>query len=225
MSHSIIFQSVSKNYQIDKQSVTALDNLSFNTQPDVGFLAITGASGSGKSTTLQLIGGLEAPTSGRIFIDNRDITTMSSKELNAFRKCNIGIIFQQFYLDPTLTLQQNIELPAMFANLTKPERAERTKEIAEFMGLSGYLTHFPAQLSGGQIQRVAIARAIYMQPRILLADEPTSNLDPKNVAIVLDLFDQIRNKYDMMIVLATHDQSIITRADQLICIENGRLVK
>lgn len=225
MLHSITFQSVSKVYQVNKQPVVALDDVSFSTQPDVGFFVITGASGSGKSTALQLIGGLEAPTSGHILIDNQDITTMSAKELIMFRKHHIGIIFQQFYLDPTLTLQQNMELPAMFANLTKSERAERTKEIAEFMGLGEHLAHLPSQLSGGQVQRAAIARAIYMQPRILLADEPTSNLDPKNVAVVLELFKQIHEKYGTLIVLATHDQSIAAQADQLIHIENGHLIK
>lgn len=224
MAHSIVFQSVNKTYHVSNQPVIALDDVSFSTQPGVGFLVITGASGSGKSTALQLIGGLEAPTSGHILIDNQDITAMSAKELIAFRKRHIGIIFQQFYLEPTLTLQQNIELPAMFANLSKSERATRTKEIAEFMGLSEHLSHLPTQLSGGQIQRAAIARAIYMQPRILLADEPTSNLDHKNVAVVLDLFSQIRQKYGTMIVLATHDQSIAAQADQLIHLENGRLI-
>lgn len=225
MAHSITFKSISKTYNVNQQTIVALDDISFKTQPDVGFLAIIGTSGSGKSTALQLLGGLEAPTSGHIMIDNQDITTMSAKDLITFRKRNIGIVFQQFYLEPNLTLQQNIELPAMFANLPKSERAERTREIAEFMGLNEHLSHLPAQLSGGQIQRAAIARAIYMHPRVLLADEPTSNLDPKNVAVVLDLFSQIRQKYGTLVVLATHDQSIAAQADQRIHVEAGRLVE
>lgn len=217
-------QEVKKCYTVQKEEVWALKGVSY-TCTAAKFLAIMGESGSGKSTLLHLISGLERPTSGQIIIDGQNITSMSSRELAEFRRQKVGIIFQHFYLDPTLTVRQNLELPAMFSGMNKAERAKRTQELADFVGLTPYLGHAPSQLSGGQIQRTAIARAIYLHPQILLADEPTSSLDAKNVQMVMTLFQKIQEQYGTAIIVSTHDQAIAARADKVLYLHNGKVAE
>ena len=219
----IILSGVSKQYKIKNKLILALNNVSF-TVDEAAFLAISGPSGSGKSTVLQLIGGIEPPTFGSIIVGEQNIAKMSSRELTTFRHRNIGIIFQQFYLDPTLTLRQNIELPAMFYNPSKEYRKQRTAELARQMGLENHLDHHPSELSGGQIQRAAIARAVYNRPSIIIADEPTSNLDQDNIDVVIRLFKQIQQAYSTTVIVATHDMDVVRYASQIIKLNNGSLV-
>lgn len=219
----IVVENVTKQYRIKRRVVDAVRGVSFVVE-DAVFAAIMGVSGSGKSTILQLISGIEPPTGGKIVIDEQDITKLSNRQLAAFRREKIGIIFQQFYLEPTLTLKQNMELPAMFFNMTVEARRQRTVELAEFMGLREHLDHLPSELSGGQIQRVAIARAIYNNPAILIADEPTSNLDVENLANVVGLFKQVQQAYGTTIIIATHDQNVVRFATQTVRLREGSVV-
>lgn len=218
----VVFSDVSKNYKVKQKTINALRNVNFSIEKN-DFVVLSGASGSGKSTILQLLSGIERPTSGKIMIDEQDITAMSNSELSKTRRQKIGIIFQQFYLEPNLTLRQNIELPAMFLNINKKAREQRTNELVKTMNLVGYLDHLPSELSGGQIQRAAIARAIYSNPDILIADEPTSNLDPENFYAVVKLMLQIRSDYGTTLVVATHDQNLAKFANKIIRINNGSI--
>ncbi len=220
---SVNLTHVSRHYQTKRRVVPALEDVSFSV-PDGALVVLMGPSGSGKSTLLQLISGIEPPDSGQIVVDGTDLAQQSAAQLNRYRQQQVGIIFQQFYLDPNLTVQQNMELPAMFTDLGSTERQERTKNLAQIMGLTDHLDHRPAELSGGQIQRTAVARAIYNKPRLLLADEPTSNLDPANVAIVLQLLRQIQQAYGATLIIATHDQTLASHADLVVQLDNGRVV-
>lgn len=218
----ITLESVSKQYKIKTRVVTALDNVNFEVE-DGTFVVLTGPSGSGKSTILQLIGGIEQPTSGKVMVAGENLAELTNKELTQYRRKQIGIVFQQFYLDPTLTLRENIELPAMFLKMSVQEREQRTSELANIMGLSDHLDHLPSELSGGQIQRVAVARAMYNNPSILIADEPTSNLDHDNVGTVIAMFKRIQQVYGTTIIVAAHDIAIAQTADQVIRLENGSI--
>ncbi len=218
----ISFSNVSKTYRIKRKTIPALTNVSFTIEKG-SFTILSGPSGSGKSTILQILSGIEPADSGRIIIDNYETTKFSNKSLSAFRRKKIGIIFQQFYLEPTLTLRHNMELPAIFFNIGKHEREQRTAELSQKMGLSDHLSHLPSQLSGGQIQRAAIARAIYAKPEILIADEPTSNLDQDNMSAATALFQQIQQTYGTTIIIATHDTRITQFADQIIELKNGEV--
>jgi putative ABC transport system ATP-binding protein len=219
----ITLTNVSKEYKVKRKLITALDNINL-TIDDTAFLVLTGPSGSGKSTILQLISGIEQPTSGQVIINDQDITKLSAQELAVFRRQNVGIIFQQFYLEPTLSLRYNIELPAIFLGLSAEKRATRTAELAKTMGLTEHLDHLPSELSGGQIQRAAVARAIYNKPSILIADEPTSNLDYDNFLIIIEMLKQIQKIYRTTIIIATHDRDIAKVATQNVKLENGSII-
>jgi putative ABC transport system ATP-binding protein len=220
----ITLEGVSKKYNIKNKQINALNNINLTVEKS-SFLVITGASGSGKSTLLQLMGGIDMPTSGQVIIDGQNITNAPSRQLVKFRSQKIGIIFQQFFLEPNLTLRQNIELPAMFLNMTDEDRKKRTTELAVYMGLQEYLDHLPAELSGGQIQRAAIARSIYNNPDILIADEPTSSLDQENVLNIINLFKQIQKNYGTTIIIATHDQGFTNYATQVVKLSNGSIIQ
>jgi len=216
----ITINNITKIYKVKKQSILALNNLSLNIFPGE-IIAVNGASGSGKSTLLQLIGGLDKPNSGTIIIDAVDINRLSDRNLSIFRGKMIGFIFQFFYLQPFIRLNRNIEIPGMFAGLNHKSRKERVIQLAEIVGLSDRLEHFPSELSGGQIQRAAIIRALLNQPKILLADEPTGNLDSVNSKAIIDLFEQIRCKFGTTIIIATHDLEISSHADRIITLKDG----
>ncbi|MCL2371529.1 ABC transporter ATP-binding protein [Candidatus Saccharibacteria bacterium] len=213
---------ISKQYKLKRKVVDALNDISLEINSG-SFTVLTGPSGSGKSTILQLVSGIEQPTSGQVTVDDQDLTKLNAQKLAIFRRKNVGIVFQQFYLDSTLTLRQNMELPAMFLGLSVEEREQRTKELATLMGLADHLDHLPSELSGGQIQRAAVARAIYNKPSILIADEPTSNLDQDNFLAVAKLFQQVHKTYGTTIIIATHDPRILEYASQTIKIRDGRV--
>lgn len=216
-------QSLSKKYKIGKQKIDALKNVSLTVRKGE-FIAFTGASGSGKSTLLQAIGGLDRPDSGKILVDGKDITRLWDAKLSRFRNQTIGFVFQFFYLQPFLKLRSNLEVPGMFARIKRRERLTRVEELAKAVGVDDRLNHFPKELSGGQMQRVAIARALLTRPKILLADEPTGNLDSKNSKAIIDLFEEIRQRYGMTIIVVTHDPQIAARADREIVLKDGEIV-
>lgn len=212
-----------KEYKLGKQRLKVLNDVSL-TIHEGEFIAITGASGSGKSTLLQLLGGLDKPTSGDVLIGDTSIAKLSDGKLSAFRRQTVGFVFQFFYLQPFLRLKQNLEVPGMFARTKRKERALRVQDLANKVGLGDRLRHFPRELSGGQMQRAAIARALLNNPKILLADEPTGNLDSQNGTQIIDLFESIRKELGMTVVIVTHDATIARRADRVIHIVDGRVV-
>lgn len=185
------------------------------------FVALTGPSGSGKSTLLQLIGALDQPTSGAVTINGIDINKLSDRQRSKFRNTTIGFVFQFFYLQPFLTVKNNIEIPGMFANTKRKERHSLAVNLVEKVGLRGQSELLPKQLSGGQIQRSAIARALLNRPKILLADEPTGNLDSANSKVIIDLFRQIRDELGTTVIIVTHDQEIARQTDREIRLQDG----
>lgn len=215
--------SVCKTYKIGRQRVEALKDVSLQVRQGE-FVAITGTSGSGKSTLLQLIGGLDKPTGGTVTVDGHDIGKLSDRQLSTFRGLTIGFVFQFFYLQPFLRLQVNLEVPGMFARTNKSDRAARAAELAEAVGLSERLKHYPKELSGGQMQRAAIARALLNRPRVLLADEPTGNLDSVNSDAIVALFEKIRKDFGTTIIVVTHDATIAARADREIVMKDGTVL-
>lgn len=186
-------------------------------------VAITGPSGSGKSTLLQLIGGLDKPTSGEILAGGKDLNTLHGEQLAIHRNKVIGFVFQFFYLQPFLSVRQNIEIPLMFARTKKAGRAARIESTLQSVGLDNRMDYMPAELSGGQMQRAAIARAIIMQPAVVLADEPTGNLDSANSKHILELLADIRTTQHTTIVVVTHDMAVAAWADRTIHIVDGEV--
>ena len=185
-------------------------------------LAIVGKSGSGKTSLLMLMAGLEKPTSGNIAYQDQDITTYSEDQLTEYRKKNIGIVFQSFYLIPNYTALENVAL-SLEINFEK-DALSQAKEILVDLGLEDRLNHFPSQLSGGEQQRVAIARAMIKKPELILADEPTGNLDDENTEVITELIFNIATKYQKSLCLVTHDADLAKRCDRIMTIENGTVV-
>jgi putative ABC transport system ATP-binding protein len=209
-----------KTYKVGGQQIRALDGVSL-TIDEGEFVALVGASGSGKSTLLQLLGGLDKPSSGRILVDGADIGRMRDGNLSTFRNSTIGFVFQFFYLQPFLHLVTNTEVPGMFAHAKRGPRRERALELVDRVGLSDRAKHRPREMSGGQMQRAAIARALLNSPKLLLADEPTGNLDNATGASIMDLFEQIREESGTTIVMVTHDEDMAARADRSIRLRDG----
>lgn len=214
---------LTKTYKISKQKVNALNGVSLQVHKGE-FLALTGESGSGKSTLLQLMGGLDRPTSGSVSVHGHKLAAMHDAELSRFRGATIGFVFQFFFLQPFLKLRQNIEVAGMPLRTSRKDRAARVDELAQLVGLRDRLDHLPKELSGGQMQRAAIARALLNNPSIILADEPTGNLDSENSRAIIDLFEKIRDEFGTTIVVVTHDPQIAARADRALTMKDGVLV-
>jgi len=216
-------EDVTKEYRLGEQTVKAIANVSLQVENGV-FLAIAGPSGSGKSTLLNLIGCIDSPTSGRIDIDGRDVSNRTPDELANLRARSIGFIFQTFNLMPVLSAAENVEYPLL--QLPELSRRERREIVAHFLGVVGltrYAHQRPNELSGGQRQRVAIARALATRPRIVLADEPTANLDHKTGEGILTLMKEINRKSGTTFIFSTHDRKVMAKADRLVTIEDGRI--
>lgn len=213
---------VIKKYKVGKQIIRAIDDVSVDIH-EGEFVALVGPSGSGKSTLLHLLGGLDKPTSGEIVVGGKNVSSMNDRQLSKFRNQTIGFVFQSFYLQPFLTLRRNIEVASMPQRMGRAERKLRIESLARQVGLYDRLSHRPHELSGGQIQRAAIARALLNRPAIILADEPTGNLDSANSRDIISLFQQIREQYHATIIIATHDNEIAAQADRVIALKDGRL--
>jgi ABC transporter related len=211
-----------KEYKIGKQKIRAVDSVSLEVSKGE-FIALVGVSGSGKSTLLHLLGGLDKATSGEVVVNGQEIRKMSDRRLSQFRNQTIGFVFQSFYLQPFLTLCRNIEVASMPQRMKRAERKQRIEELARQVGLYDRLNHRPRELSGGQIQRAAIARALLNRPAIILADEPTGNLDSANSHDIIQLFQQIREQYGTTVIIATHDTEVAAQADRVITLKDGRL--
>jgi ABC-type lipoprotein export system ATPase subunit len=213
---------LSRFYRVGKNKVDALQDVSLSVY-EGEFVAVVGTSGSGKSTLLSLIGGLEKPSYGEIAIDGIELKKMSDAELSRYRGRKLGFVFQSYYLQPFLTVEANIEVPAVFAGVNSSIRQKRVRAVAEAVGITDRLKHLPKELSGGQIQRVAIARALVNQPKLLLADEPTGNLDSTNAIAIFDLFEKVRRELGTTVVVVTHDENLASRSDRIIRLVDGRL--
>jgi len=218
-------ENISKQYRLDDQLVPALNSVNLNIEQGV-FMAIAGPSGSGKSTLLNLIGCIDTPTSGRIFIGDQDVSSKSPDQLASLRARTIGFIFQTFNLLPVLSAEENVEYPLLqFKELSVAERRQRVQHYLEVVGLSEYARHRPNQLSWGQRQRVAIARALVVHPNIILADEPTANLDHKTGGRILRLMRRINRQTGTTFVFSTHDQRVIDMAIRRVDLEDGEIVR
>ncbi|MBS1798013.1 MAG: ABC transporter ATP-binding protein [Acidobacteria bacterium] len=218
----IELKNVSKVVRSGAEDLTILDDVSLAI-PDGEFVAITGASGSGKSTLLGLVAGLDAPSAGAILIDGADVTRMSEDELAVLRSEKIGFVFQSFHLIPSLTAYENILIPMEIRGLG--DARERADHLIAQVDLTNRGHHYPTELSGGEQQRVAIARAFANQPSILLADEPTGNLDSKNGGHIFELMTDLHRQNNVTLVLVTHDQTLADRAQRQIRLRDGRVVR
>lgn len=214
-------ENLTKTYGMGNTKVTALDNLNLSIIKGQ-FVSIIGASGSGKSTLLHMLGGVDRPTKGKIYIEDTDIASMNETKLALFRRRKVGLIYQFYNLIPTLNVEKNILLP-MLLDGRKP-KSEQFDQIIKMLGLNERLNHMPNQLSGGQQQRVAIGRSLIYRPSIILADEPTGNLDRKNSKGILEMLKLSNKKYKQTILLITHDEKIALEADRMITIEDGRIL-
>lgn len=215
-------KNINKTYGHGETAVHAVNDVSLSVKSGE-FITIVGSSGSGKSTLLHILGGLDKPDSGSVTILDTDVYELKSDERAIFRRRNLGFIFQFFNLIPVLTVKENIELPLEIDN--NKIDSEKIKELVKILNLEKRLKHFPNELSGGEQQRVAIARTLASNPSIILADEPTGNLDKKNTLEILNLLKLLCKKYGVTVVMITHDLSITTMADRIIRIEDGKIVE
>ena len=220
MSHLIELKDIYKIYHMGEETVHALDGI--NLTVDQGeFVAIVGSSGSGKSTAMNIIGCLDVPTSGTYHLGGIDVSTMEDDQQAEIRNKMLGFIFQQYNLIPKLTVQENVELPLLYAGVSAEERRERAIQSLERVGLADKRKNLPSQLSGGQQQRVAIGRALIARPALVLADEPTGNLDTQNTSEVIALLKEASRLYEQTIVMITHSQSIAQTADRILQVSDG----
>lgn len=215
-------ENLTKIYGKGDTKVTALDNISFKVNKGE-FVAITGSSGSGKSTLLHLIGGVDRPSSGKVFIDGNDIYAMSNDNLAIFRRRQIGLVYQFYNLIPILNVEENIKLPLQLDN--REPRKEDMESMLLMLGLTSRRFHLPNELSGGQQQRTSIGRALITNPAIILADEPTGNLDSKASKEIMDILKISNKKYNQTIIMITHDLELAKEADRIIKLEDGKIVK
>lgn len=217
----VVLRRASKFYRRGAQVVKALDSIDLAVS-ETGMVAIAGPSGSGKSSLLHLVGAMDRPSSGEVFVAGQLLNTLPEAALTAFRRDTVGFVFQSFNLIPNLTAVENVMLPMEFAGVTRDERTRRAEDLLKQVGLSGRLTHRPRELSGGEQQRVAIARALANNPRLILADEPTGNLDSKTGRVIYDLLKEISALRTVMVV--THAEALAGLADHVVHIQDGRLL-
>ncbi|MFS0749272.1 ABC transporter ATP-binding protein [Oceanobacillus sp. 1P07AA] len=215
-------ENLSKVYGKGDTAVKALDNVSFKVSKGE-FVAIIGPSGSGKSTLLHLLGGVDQPSEGKVFVDGTDMYQLNETQLAIFRRRQIGLIYQFYNLLPILTVEENITLPLLLDSHKVDQK--HFKEVVDILGLQKRLSYLPNQLSGGQQQRVSIGRALISNPSIILADEPTGNLDSKNSKEIVDLLKLFNRTYNQTLIVITHDDRIALQADRVISIEDGRIAK
>ena len=213
-------KNLSKTYGTGETAVHALKNATFSVSKGE-FVAVVGESGSGKSTLLNLIGGLDTPTAGKVFLDGRDLFSMKERNLTVFRRRNIGFVFQSFNLIPDLTVEQNILFPVLL-DYQKPDQ-KYLEQLLNLLHLTERRRHLPSQLSGGQQQRVAIGRALMTRPALILADEPTGNLDSQNSSEVIALLEEASRTYEQTIVMITHSRTIAQTADRILRVSDGVL--
>ncbi|WP_246893392.1 ABC transporter ATP-binding protein [Clostridioides difficile] len=214
-------ENLTKIYGSNQTRVTALNNVNLSVQKG-DFVSIVGASGSGKSTLLHMLGGVDRPTSGKIYVEDTEISSLNEEALAVFRRRKVGLIYQFYNLIPTLDVRKNILLPMLLDKRKVDE--DRFSEIVSILGLSDRLNHLPSQLSGGQQQRVSIARSLIYRPTILSADEPTGNLDRKNSEEIVDLLNLSNKRFNQTILLITHDEKIALEANRIVTMEDGVIV-
>ena len=217
-------ENVWKVYEEGKVKTLALQGVSLKIKEKES-VAIMGPSGSGKSTLLHLIGCLDKPTKGKIWIEGKEVSRLNENELAEIRRNKIGFVFQFFYLIPTLTALENVSLPMVFKGVKKEERERRARELLKLVGLEKRMHHKPSELSGGERQRVAIARALANEPKILLADEPTGNLDSKSGTLVMKILKRLNKEKGVTLVIVTHDKKIASYADRIIYLKDGKIIK
>ena len=215
-------ENLTKVYGKGENEVRALDGVSFSVNKGE-FIAVIGPSGSGKSTLLHILGGVDRPTSGRVLMDGKDVYAQNEEQLAIFRRRQVGLIYQFYNLIPVLNVTENITLPVLMDG--QRVNRDRLKELITTLGLTGRENHLPNQLSGGQQQRVSIGRALMNAPAVVLADEPTGNLDSKNSREIVDLLKISNEKYGQTLIVITHDESIALQADRIISIDDGKITK
>jgi len=220
----VSFQNIHKSYYLGEHEIKALKNLNFSVKKE-SFTFIVGKSGSGKSTLLNLIGAIDTPTYGELEINGIKVNELNDNDLSDFRAKHIGHIFQNFNLMPVLNVYENIEYPLLMINEPKDERQKKVKAMIEAVGLQGLEKHTPSELSGGQRQRVAIARALVKQPSLVLADEPTANLDSTTSSEILALMAEMQKRYKTTFIFVTHDMEIMYMADEIFILSDGQLTK
>jgi putative ABC transport system ATP-binding protein len=214
---------VTKIYRMGETEIRALNGINLNVKKG-DFLSLVGPSGSGKSTLLNIIGCIDTPSSGEVFFDGEDISRLKDRALTKIRLHKIGFIFQQFYLIPTLNAMENIELPMKEAKVPREERRKRTKDVLINVGLAKRERHYPNQLSGGEQQRVAIARSLANSPSVLLADEPTGEIDSETSEKIVALLKKLNSEEGVTLLVVTHDQKVAKHADRMVIIEDGKIV-
>jgi len=219
----VSLERVTRKFPLDHNAVTALSNVSFHIDPGE-FLAISGPSGSGKSTLLNLIGCIDKPTSGRIFIDGTDTSLLTSSQCSLLRREKIGFVFQTFNLIPVFTASENVEYPLLIQGVKTIERRRRVTDALANVGLSGRANHRPDLLSGGERQRVAVARAIVHRPSLVLADEPTANLDTQNATQLIDLMRDLNRTLGLTFIFSTHDQRLLEHTPRIVRLTDGCII-
>lgn len=222
MTETLRVEHLSKYYGEGDNRITALDDVSFSIHQGE-FVAVVGPSGSGKSTLLHLLGGVDQPSEGRVIINGNDISAMNESQLAIYRRRQIGLIYQFYNLIPVLNVTENITLPVLLDGRKVNE--QRLQEMISLLGLDGREKHLPNQLSGGQQQRVSIGRALMNAPAVVLADEPTGNLDSKNSQEIMNLLRESNEKFHQTLIMITHDENIALQADRIIAIEDGKIVR
>jgi putative ABC transport system ATP-binding protein len=218
-----VISELKKDYQLGDETVHALAGVSLEI-PDGQFVAFVGPSGSGKSTLLHLIGGLDTCTSGKITVDGQDLSRAPDGELAKYRNARVGFVFQTFNLHPTYMALENVAIPLIFSKISVTERNKRAAAALEAVGMSARAKHLPNQLSGGERQRVAIARALVTNPKIIVADEPTGNLDSVNGAKVMELLETLHKNNGITLLIATHDREIAGRAQRVVSMRDGKII-